>query len=289
MQQDHFEQDLHEYYRLYGSNDGYILFGDYRKFYDNILHEYAKEEFLELVDHDEYVDWLLTEIFSSFEIDVSYMDDDEFSICLTSIFNKIEYRKIPSVLLTGDKMMKKSVNIGDQLSQQVGIYYPNTIDQYIKTVKAMPFYGRYSDDWYVMHPDKSVLEELLTDICKMAESRGMHVNTKKTRIVKISGTYKFLQTKYSLTDSGKVIKRINPKKVSKERRKLKKLKTKLEYGEIPYENIEDSFKGWMGSQYKNMSKQQRQHMIELFEELFNKDICIVNGKMLVTNRYQGDQ
>lgn len=282
MQRKRFEVHLHKYYRLYG-NEGWILFGDFTKFYDNIIHEIAKRELLKLFDDDEFIDWLLTIIFDGFKIDVSYMSDEEYADCLFSTFNKLEYREIPKELLTGEKWMAKSVNIGDQLSQIIGIYYPYRIDNYVKYVRGEKFYGRYMDDWYIMNPDRDVLLNLLASIRRIANELGIHINEKKTRIVKISSTYKFLQVKYSLSKDGKVIKRINPERVTALRRKLKKLAVKVKNGEVEYENVENMFKGWMGSFYKLMSKKQRKNLIELYEQLFNKTITIVNKKMGITD------
>lgn len=116
QQRKRFEIHLHKYYKLHG-NDGWILFGDFSKFYDNIIHEIAKQELLKLFDDDEFIDWLLTLIFDGFKVDVSYMSDEEYENCYLDLFNKLEYRDIPSEKLTGEKWMAKSVNIGDQLSQ----------------------------------------------------------------------------------------------------------------------------------------------------------------------------
>ena len=244
-QRDRFEVHLRKYYRLYG-NEGWILFGDFSKFYDNIIHEIAKRELLKLFDDDEFIDWLLTQIFDGFKIDVSYMTDEEYANCISDTFNKLEYRNIPESKLTGEKWMEKSVNIGDQLSQVIGIYYPYRI----------------------------------------AEEYGIHINKKKTRIVKISSTYKFLQIKYRLTDSGRVIKRINPKRVTTMRRKLKKLAGKVKNGEISYENVENMFRGWMGGFYKLLSKEQRKNLIGLFENLFEKSIKIVDKRMIITDKIE---
>ncbi|MFA6729215.1 MAG: reverse transcriptase domain-containing protein, partial [Prevotella sp.] len=194
-----FEVHLHKYYRAYG-NEGYILFGDFSKFYDNIIHEIAKKELLKLFDDDEFIDWLLTLIFHDFRIDVSYMSDEEYENCMTDTFNKLEYRLIPKELLTGEKWMDKSVNIGDQLSQIIGIYYPYRIDNYVKYVRSQKFYGRYMDDWYIMNPNKKELQDLLGNIRVIADELGIHINEKKTHIVKISSTYKYLQVKYTLTE-----------------------------------------------------------------------------------------
>ena len=260
------------------------MFGDFSKFYDNIIHKIAKEMLLELFDDDEFIDWLLTLIFKGFEIDVSYMTDEEYKNCLNELFNKLEYRTIPKKCLTGEKWMPKSVNIGDQLSQIIGIYYPHRIDNYVKYVRSQKYYGRYMDDWYIMNPNKEELEDLLSDIESICRELGIHINNKKTRIVKLSSTYKFLQIKYTLTKNGKIIKRINPVRVTAMRRKIKKLSLKVEKGEVDYQNAENMFKGWMGSFYKLMSKEQRKNMIQLYEKLFYKSVSIVSKKMLITER-----
>lgn len=278
-----FEIHLKQYYRLYG-NEGYILFGDFSKFYDNIIHDIAKQELLELIEHDEFVAWLLGIIFDGFKIDVSYMTDDEYANCIENLFNKLDYRQISKGKKTGKKYMEKSVNIGDQLSQVIGVYYPYKIDNYVKYVRSQKFYGRSTDDWYIMSPSKEELLDILDNIRKIAKGLGIHINEKKTRIVKISGTYKYLQVKYSLTSSGKIIKRINPKRVTTMRRRLKKLAVKVSDGEVEYENVENTFKSWMGSFYKLLSKQQRKNLISLYEDLFNKSIAIVKKKMIISDR-----
>ena len=124
------------------------------------------------------------------------------------------------------------------------------------------------DDWYIMSPSKEELEDLLENICKIAAELGIHINRKKTRIVKISSKYKFLQIKYTLTDTGK----------------LKKLAVKVENGEADYDNVENMFRGWMGGHYKLLSREQRKNLIQLYEDLFSKEITIVNKKLIVSDR-----
>lgn len=282
-QRERFEVHLRRYYKQYG-NEGWILFGDFSKFYDNIIHEIAKRELLKLFDDDEFIDWLLTLIFDGFKIDVSYMTDEEYANCMTETFNKLDYREIPKEQLTGEKWMEKSVNIGDQLSQVIGIYYPYRIDNYVKYVRSQKFYGRYMDDWYIMNLSKEELVDLLEHIRVIAKELGIHINEKKARIVKISSTYKFLQVKYTLTKDGKIVKRINPDRVTTMRRKLKKLAIKVANGEIPYENIENMFRGWMGSFYKLLSRQQRKNLITLYEDLFDKTLSIVGKKLVIFDK-----
>ncbi len=207
---------------------------------------------------------------------------------MNDVFNALEYRDIPKSKLTGEKFMEKSVNIGDQISQIIGIFHPYQIDNYVKTVRGQKFYGRYMDDWYVMSPSKEELEDILENVKSIAARYGIHINEKKTRIVKLSSTYKYLQVRYSLTATGKVIKRINPRRVSAFRRKLKKLAVLVANGEAKYEDVENMFRSWMGSSYKLMSNETRIGLLNLFEDLFDVEITFVKPenakkrKMIIT-------
>ena len=74
----------------------------------------------------------------------------------------------------------------------------------------------------------------------------MTLNRKKTRIVKLSDCYKFLQISYSLTDTGRVIRKVNPKRIIDMRRKLKALSIKVKNGERTQEEVEICFApGWV--------------------------------------------
>lgn len=284
FQRKRFEVHLKRYYKLYG-NQGWILFGDFRKFYDNIIHEIAKQELLELVDFDPFVKWLLDVMFDAFKIDVSYMSDLEYERALNGIFDKLKYRdSVKHLKLSGERYLYKSINIGDQCSQTLGIYHPNSIDTYVKYVAQQKFYGRYCDDWYIANLSKDKLFEIFENIKRIAKERGIHINEKKTRLVKMNKQLTFLQVKYIVKDNGKIIKRIKSKKVTAFRRKIRKLSVKVKNGEVPYSNIENMFKSWMGNFYKLMTRTQRKNLLELFETLFDKEITIINKKMVIKDK-----
>ena len=76
----------------------------------------------------------------------------------------------------------------------------------------------------------------------------------------------------SLSGSGKVIKRINPKAVTRERRRLKSYKHLVEIGRMTYEQVEQSAKSWMGDYSRLMSKQQINHMKAHYMALFGKEL-----------------
>lgn len=265
-----FERDLHNYWLKYHTNDGYVGFVDFSKFYDNIRHDRAKEMVSERVD--EFSGWLFGQIVDTFQIDVSYMDDKEYADCMNQRFDSVKYHEsIPEELRTGRRFMAKSVDIGDQVSQDIGIFYPAQIDNYAKIVRGSKMYGRYMDDIYIIGETKEYIESVICGIKDQADRLGIFINERKTRIVKLSSTFKYLQIKYRLSDSGKVIKKINQKSVTRERRKLKAYKRLLDRGAMLYGDIEQAYKSWMGDHARVMSKEQIKNMKQLYKELFGKE------------------
>ena len=200
------------------------------------------------------------------------MTDEEYSRCMDEKFNSVDYYEtIPKEARTGEKLMKKSVNIGDQVSQDIGVFFPHRIDNYAKIVRGLKYYGRYMDDMYFIVPTKEEALSIIEGIKTVAKEIGLFVNEKKTRIVRLSGNYKYLQIKYRLTDTGKVAKRINPKQLTRERRRIKKYFKKVQNGEIPYEDIEQAYKSWMGAYTPIMSRKQIRNMKILYKILFGKE------------------
>lgn len=251
---------LQKFYMENDSNDGYILLIDFSKYFDNIRHDVLLKQFEDFGFHD--VMWLLEKIMKRMEVDVSYMTDEEYANCMDAVFDSLKYNEIDKSLLTGEKMMAKHLDLGDQVAQIAGIIYPIPIDNYIKIVKGMKYYGRYMDDSYVIHKEKEVLQKLLKEIVEVAKSIGITVNLKKTRICKLSDYWRFMQVQYSLTETGRIVKKINPKRLTAMRRRMKKLIYKLDPKEF-----DDWYKSWFKSQYKLMSKAQRRSMDELFYRL----------------------
>lgn len=220
---------------------------------------------------DEFERWLLDEILQSFRIDVSYMSDPEYVRCMDEKFNSVEYyQNIPPSQRTGKQYMEKSVDIGDQTSQNIGTYLPTKIDNLAKIVHGVKRYGRYMDDIYIIGRTREEVRAVMEGIIREAEEMGLYINNKKTHIAKLSKPFKYLQIRYYLTDSGRVVRRINPKSVTRERRKLKAYKRLMNRGEMPYERIEQSYKSWMGANVRMMSKKQIKGMKALYEQLFER-------------------
>lgn len=265
------ERDLHNFWLKYRTNEGFIGFVDLSRFYDNIRHDKVRETVFPHISEE--AQWLLNEVLRSCEVDVSYMTEEEFARCMDEKFDSVKYYEtIPAEAKTGQKWMKKSLNIGDQVSQNLGIYFPTYIDNYAKIVRGCKWYGRYMDDIYVICKDRDELISIIDGIIHAAESIGLFVNRKKTHIAKLSDTYKYLQIKYSLTKTGKVIKRINPKNVTRERRRLKAYKRLLDKGKMTHDDVEQACRSWMGNYVPLMSRKQVKRMKDLYQNLFEREL-----------------
>ncbi len=258
---------LHKYYRKHKSNDGYILLIDFSKFFDNICHEPLIDAMRGKIGDAETMNFI-EKLIETFKIDVSYMTDEEYAESLNTLYNALEYVKIDKELLTGQKFMNKSVGIGSQISQISGVFYPTRIDNYCKIVKGMKYYGRYMDDIYVIHEDKEYLKKLLKEIEEICDELGLFINEKKTQIIKLSKGFTFLKIKYSLTDTGKVVERVSSDSVTRMRRRLKKLRGKLDAGEVDFEDIRCAYASWRGSVAHYDSYTTLKSMDKLFDELF---------------------
>jgi hypothetical protein len=173
--------------------------------------------------------------------------------------------------MTGEKMLRKGVDIGNQISQNIGIFLPIPIDNYIKIVCSIKEAARYSDDFYMLARTKEELHEAMAGVRREAAQLGLIINEKKTHICKLGGQYRHLQMLYTLHPDGEITCKINPKAITRERRKLKAYKRLMDAGRMEYREIENNFKSWICAHYKFMSKQQIQNMSRLFKGLFGKD------------------
>lgn len=221
---------LREYYRHQG-NEGYILLMDFQHFYDSIEHQRAKVILRQFVEAPEEVLRVLDAVVDSFKGDVG-------------------------------------IDMGNQVSQELGVLFPYYIDNFIQTVRHKRFYARYSDDSYIISDDRQELKDILEDVRKLAHLFGLTVHPSKTYIAKVDKGFTYLQHRYILTDSGRIIEKINSKSITRERRKLKAYKRKLEEGSIPFEDIENAFRSWMCSNYPYMSNIQITNLVSLYDELF---------------------
>ena len=121
------------------------------------------------------------------------------------------------------------------------------------------------DDGYIIHHDKEHLLACLEVIRQEAAAFGVEMNETKTQIVPLRRGFSWLKQKFSLTETGGVVRRISQKNVTRQRRKLKKLA-----GKIPPEDLRISFISWCGHVSKCKSWKTKTAMKGVFLECMQK-------------------
>lgn len=225
---------LWRYYREHGTNDGYILTADLHSYFDSVDHDVVFREYSQIFRHDPDIVNLIMDFVDAFGY--------------------------------------KSLGLGSQVSQITAVYYPNRIDHYIKEQLKIKGYGRYMDDFYLIHESREYLQECLEQIRRMYADIGIELNEKKTRIVRLSDEFKFLKAKTHLTETGRVVMRPDRQTITRERRKLKALRRKLDAGEVTFADIKQAYNSWKGHIKHFDSYRTQRNMDKLFNELFSNEI-----------------
>ena len=83
---------------------------------------------------------LLPLIFKTFEQDVSRFTDKEIEAMMAGKIDPMLNYGVDPALLTGEKMLRKGVDIGSQPSQNIGIVYPYRLDNRQGGQRIRPLY-----------------------------------------------------------------------------------------------------------------------------------------------------
>ena len=228
---------LHQYFRRIGSNDGYILVIDFKKYFDNILHK----PLMQIVNR--------------------YIHDPQLRI--------LSAQNIAST--NSDKSLEnqgKGLYIGPEDSQIYAVAYPNSIDHKIKDQWRIKEFNRYMDDSYILCPDKKKLIQIRDALFMEYKKLGIIPNPKKTQIIKLSHGFTFLKTKFFLTDTGRVIMKPAHDSIVRQRRKLKKFNRFYQQHVMTLQQIEQSYMSWRGYILQKDSYRSIKNMDKLFYSLF---------------------
>lgn len=153
----------------------------------------------------------------------------------------------------------------------------------IKERLGIKMYGRYMDDFYLIHPDKDYLRYCLEEIRKYLVPLGLELN-QKTAIFPLSQGIDFLGFRTYLTDTGKVVRKVRRDSKNRIRRKLKKFRHLLDEGRIDFETIIQSYYSWVGHAEHGNSYHLIRKTDDLFFNLFKNELeVLIYGK--ITKRF----
>lgn len=234
-------------------DDFYALKFDFKSYFDSIPHSTCREVLSNLIDDERTVEILMDIIKSPFAVQI-----------------KKKYKEpLKSVLLNRlENDMMKGICLGSQVSQSMALLIPNEMDHYIKDIAQFKCYIRYMDDGIVLAKTREELVELLGNIEWFAMAVGLKFNKKKTKIVKASHGFTFLKTRYHITKTGKIVRRLSRDGITRNRRKLIKLKAKIDNGERSIDDAYNVMQSWLAHSAHANCYTTRQSMLKLYDELY---------------------
>ena len=156
------------------------------------------------------------------------------------------------------------IPIGNQTSQLFALLYLDGLDHFVKEKLGIKFYGRYMDDFFLIHKDKEYLQYCLKEIEAFVEDRGLSLNA-KTNIYPLKNGVDFLGFHTYLTESGAVIRKVRRRSKNNMKRKLKKFARLRAAGRIDDKTIEQSYQSWRG----HASKGNCYHLIRRTDHYYN--------------------
>jgi hypothetical protein len=124
------------------------------------------------------------------------------------------------------------------------------------------------DDFYLIHHDKQYLEYCYSEIKKMCDDMGIVPNAKKCKIVPLAKGFKFLKTKFTLAETGKVYRKMNRTTSKIMRRKLKIFRRWVNEGRLTLTDVENTFQSFLGHMKRGNSYNKIKQMESLYNELF---------------------
>lgn len=222
---------MREYYRRHGSAEGWVLKADVHHYFASIRHDILKQDVAELLTDPRCLA-LSTAIIDSTPGDVG-------------------------------------IPIGNQSSQIYALLYLNKLDHFVKEVLRIRYYGRYMDDFYLIHEDKAVLKEAWARIEEHLAARGLELNG-KTNIFPLRNRLDFLGFHTYLTDTGKVIRKVRRSSRERMKRKLRKFAVMYEAGTISKEEITASYQSWRSHAMHGQCRSLVQKYDRIFEQIFTQ-------------------
>lgn len=270
-------RQAHKEYRL--GKDFYGLRIDIRKYFDSIDHE-ALKHIASKVIKDKEIYSLVCYLIETFSFQQT---TDKQPVPGKTYYkaNGHKYIKIsPSHFKPNYKyyeQINKSLGLGSQTSQLFALLTLNEIDHFIKEQLHIKYYGRYMDDLYLLHDSKEYLLYCLKQIELKLEAIGLKINPNKTTISLIhpigedkkrKNPFKYLKWNFYITNTNKLIMLPFKEKLTKERRRLRKMSVLWKQGKISTEDVQISYTTWREHISKGNTYYIRQKMDNYFHQLF---------------------
>lgn len=235
---------LQEYFREHGNNEGFCDHLDVVGFFPNTPHSESKR------------------------VVYRYIKDPMIRKHISMVIDSFVDER-PEEEIQNDPFGERGTALGSEISQLLQLAVPNHIDHAIKEQFGIRAYIRFNDDMWIISESQEELRKVRTFIIAEYAKMGLEVKIKQKN-TKLRDGIKFLKRRIILTDTGKVIIKADPKKFGKERRTLRRMKTKLEKGELNMDRIKTHYQSSRAGLSRCDEKAKVKALDEFYEHLFGE-------------------
>ena len=201
---DRLSEQMKQFHSRYGF-EGYILKCDITKFFYNISHPQLKDMVEYHFGHDPDILWLCN----------LFIDSTE----------------------------GKGIPLGNQINQGFALLYLDGMDKLIKYELGIEFYGRYMDDFWLIHPSKGYLKHCLKVITEYLTTLELSLNG-KTQIFPFKNGVSYLGFHTYITNDGRAIRRLKNQNRRNAQRKFVRMAKLVAAGKLPEEKFRESYNAW---------------------------------------------
>ncbi len=201
---DRLREQMKAFYKKYRFN-GYILKCDISKFFYNISHSQLKDIVEYWFGYDKDICWLCN----------LFIDSTE----------------------------GKGIPLGNQINQGLALLYLDGMDKFIKYELGIEYYGRYMDDFYLIHPDKQYLKYCLQVLTEYLKTLDLELNG-KTQIFPFKNGVSYLGFHTYITDKGKVIRKLKNENKRNAQKKYLKMAKLVASGKLSQDKFNTSYNAW---------------------------------------------
>lgn len=165
-----------------------------------------------------------------------------------------------------DSTPDPGIPIGNQSSQLLALLYLDAFDHWLRDDRGL-VYGRYMDDFYIIHSDKLLLRQILKEIEAYIKPLGLRLNG-KTQILPLKNGIDFLGFHTYLTQTGKVVRKVRAKSIDNMKRKIRKFRGLVDSGKMTLDSVVQSYASWTGHISHGNTYHLRQNMDAYFFSYF---------------------
>ena len=142
-----------------------------------------------------------------------------------------------------DSTPSPGLPLGNQISQVFALLYLSDLDHFITEILDIQYYGRYMDDFYLIHQNKSHLEFCLFLIEDYLEELGLTLNG-KTQLIPFKNGIKFCGFHTYITPDGKVIRKLVNSKKRAAQKKYRRMAKLVKAGKLEPDKFKQSYLSW---------------------------------------------